>query len=125
MFSTQFDLISSSKLMELVLLGNVSRRRVLFSEYKIISSSSFMPKPSSKRGFKQKFLVPVRARKLSRFRSECNICDSSCLRISFGIEISRSELSREFLDVNESESKLEFKSFSKRNSRSWCRLCKL
>lgn len=106
----------SNELIELDVLGNTSNR--CWSTDFVLTISSifeFMLKPSSNKGFRQKFLVPLRARKLSRFRSECNICDSSCFKISFGIEKSRSELSREFRDVVESESKFEFKSLSNRN----------
>lgn len=128
MFSTQFPFISSNEPSKGTELGNVWAWRALPPWlWTFLSSISFdfEAKPSSKRGFKQKLFVPLRARKLSRFRSEWSICDSSCLRISLGIEVSISELSREFRDDIESESKFEFKSFSRRNLRSCWWLCNL
>lgn len=129
MFSTQFAFISSSELTEHAVLGRV---RALWARWDFLSkldpfsaSFDFNPKPSSNSGLRQKFFVPVRARKLSRFKSACSICDSSCFKISLGIVKSRSELSRELRDVTEAESKFEFKSFSSKKFRSWCSLCKL
>lgn len=124
MFSTQLDFNSSSELIELALLGCVKALRVWWDFFStldpLLTSCDFTPNPSSNSGFRQKFFVPVLARKLSRFKSACNICDSSCFKISFGIEKSRSELSRELRDVTETESEFEFRSFSKRKFLSWC-----
>lgn len=126
-FSTQFAFNSSSELMELAVLGNVFDRCASWdftSNFDSLSVSlDWNANPSSNKGLRQKLRVPVRALKLSRFKSACSICDSSCLIISRGIEKSRSELSRELRDDTDTESKFEFKSFSRRNLRSWCWLC--